>query len=118
MDITEIKKTVDQVIADSEASILSIAKGAEQNVVDASMQFLTGLKTRGIDYINVITDDSEEGKKVDKLAFLKQSFKIEQLIFENQLIAYAVIGKQVAQDVINSITGILIKAVLSVLPTA
>lgn len=116
MDTVEIKQTIDQVITDSENSVLSIAEGAEQNVIDASMTFIDGLKTRGVDYINVITDDSEEGKKVDKLAFLKESLKIEEKIFQNELIAYAVIGKQVAQDIINSLSGILVKAILSVLP--
>lgn len=118
MDTTEIKNTVDKLISDSKASVLSIAEGAEQNVIDASMTFIAGLETRGVDYVNVIVDESEEGKKVDKLGFLKQSFGIEEKIFENELIAYAVIGKQVAQDIMNSISGILIKALLSVLPAA
>lgn len=116
MDTTQIEQTIDQVITDSENSVLSIAEGAEQGVIDASMTFIAGLKTRGADYLAVVADDSEEGKKVDKLAFLKESLKIEEKIFENELIAYAVIGKQVAQDIINSISGILVKAILSVLP--
>lgn len=116
MDTIDIKKKVDQLIADSEASLLSIAKNDVPEVVDATKAFLDGLKTRGTDYLNVIADMSEEGKKVDKLAFLKESFQVEEKIFENEMIAYGIIGKQVAQDIINSIQGILIKAVFAVLP--
>lgn len=116
MDTTLLTDTLNKVISDSEASILSIAAEGEQEVIQASTEFLNGLKTRGADYLRVIADDSQEGKTVDKLAFLKDSLLNEKAIFESETVTYSIIGKQVAQNIINSLIGILTTAILSVLP--
>lgn len=115
INIADIKATVEQVVADSQAALISIAKDAEPKVIEATQAYLAGLKTRGVDVLNVVTDQSAD-KEPDKLAFLKARFKDEEKIFENELVSYEVIGLQVAQDIINTIQGILIKAVFSVLP--
>lgn len=116
MDITTLNDTLKKVIKDAETSIESIGQNAATDVLDASTAFLVGLETRAADYFNVIADDSEEGKAIDKLAFLKDAFANEKEIFKSELVTYSVIGKQVAEDIINSVIGILTTGLLSVLP--
>lgn len=111
----DIKSTVQKVLAAAESSLLSIVTGAEPKVLEAAKGYVSNAEGRVTELLSYIADPSEETAK-DKLAFLVARLKDEKAILESEFLSFVVMGKQVAQDAINSITTILVAAVGEILP--
>lgn len=113
----DIKSTVLKVVGEAESSLLSIVTDAGAKAREAVKSYVVNLKDRATELLSYMADDTGETSK-DKLTFLLARLKDEKSILESEFLSFVVMGKQVAQDAINSITTILVNAVDEVLPQA
>lgn len=107
----DIKSTVQQVLAQTEAALMSIVTNEIPEVTEAVNAYINNAKQRFTDLLSYMADGGD-------VKFLLDRLSDEKGILESEVLSFEVIGKQVAQTVINSIQDILIQAIRVVLPEA
>lgn len=115
MENVNINDIINTVVKSSEAELKLLITEDVPRIVNAAQEYLSNLATRSTALLGVVTDS---GFKGDKLAFVLARIKDEKIILETEVFSFIIIGQGVAQNIINSIQGIIIDAIQAVLPTA
>lgn len=111
----DVKAAVEGVLSKSETALFGIIGDAEPKAREAVSVYLANLPGRATVLLEYMAADTGESQK-DKLTFLLARLKDEKNILESEFISFVIMGKQIAQDIINAVTTILVTAVQEVLP--
>jgi hypothetical protein len=113
MNTINIPEVISNLVKSSENELKLIISGDIPLVVDAATKYLANLENRASALLNVVADKDFKG---DKLAFVLARIKDEKTILETEVFSFIIIGQGVAQNIINSIQGIIIDAIQAILP--
>jgi len=115
MENVNINDIINTLVKSSEAELKLLITEDVPRIVSAAQQYLDNLASRSTATLNVVTDSEFQG---DKLAFVLARIKDEKIILETEVFSFIIIGQGVAQNIINSIQGIIIDAIQAVLPAS
>lgn len=105
----DIKTVVDEVLAETESSLLSLVGETTTELLEALNSYKDNARDRFSSLLGYMSVGGD-------ITFLKDRLLDEVSILKSELLSFEVIGKQTAQTLINSVQGILIAAVFKVLP--
>ena len=104
-----ISETVKELLSKTKTALLGMVTTEKPLVLDAVNSYIGNAEDR----FSALLSNVAEGGDVK---FLLERLKEEKDILESEVLSFVVIGKGVAQDIINSIQDIILGAVAAVLP--
>ncbi|HEY9340755.1 MAG TPA: hypothetical protein VIQ23_04190 [Hanamia sp.] len=104
-----IPDLVQKLLAQTKSALLEIVTTDTPLVIDAVDSYISNAETR----MSSLLQNLSEGGDVK---FLLDRLREEKDILRTEVLSFIVIGKGVAQNVINSVQDILLQAIASVLP--
>lgn len=108
MDIN-ISEAVKDLLTKTKTALLEIVNTDTPLVLDAVNSYVGNAETRFSDLLSHLADGGD-------VKFLLDRLQEEKDILTSEVLSFIVIGKGVAQNVINSIQDILLSAIAAVLP--
>lgn len=105
----DILAQVTKLLAEAKAKLLGLVVDNTPQVTEAITSYIANAEERFSDLLSAMASGSDT-------KFLLDHLELEKGILETEVLSFFTIGKQVVEDVLNSLQDILLTAVKDVLP--